>query len=153
MGFSCSPCLCLSCCLLSSAFFSSLWNLPIALLQTSNILLSPCSQIGLCDQDHVSALPLDAPSQTQAGLEGWFPPFCCGRGEMWGKLRAPGDPQQCYPGLAGARSRENLPWHLFPMCLVSPSSFQGLKARLGELQVGTQLLLGRDQWLGGKRYH
>lgn len=56
-----------------------------------------------------TVLPLDAPSQTQARLEGWFPPFRWGSGEMWGKLRPLRDPQQRCPELAGARSRKPPP--------------------------------------------
>ena len=154
MGFACSPPLCLLCPLLSSAFFlTPCGTCPsrCSKHQISSSLHAP--KLDCVPQGHISALPLDAPSQTQARFKGWFPPFHWGRGEIWGKLKAPRDSRQRYLGLAGARSSENLPWHLFSLCFVFPSSFQGLKTPLDELYVGTRLLLGKDQWLGGERCH
>lgn len=115
----------------------------------------PASKLDCMPQGHVSALPLDAPSKRWARLEGWFPPLRCGRGEVWEELKALRDPRQHYPGLAGARSGENLPDTSFPCApyLQFSSSFQGLKTPLGELYVRTRLLLGKDQWLSGERCH
>lgn len=146
MGFSCSPSLCLSCPFTLCCFcFHSLWDLPIALLRTSDILLSPCSLVGLRAPQPCFGLPLDVPSQTQARPEGWFP--------LWGVEGAetPMGPSAALWGFAGVRSWENIPQHPFPLYFVSPSSFQALKVALGELFAGTHLLLGTDQWLGGER--
>lgn len=157
MGFSRSPSLCLLCPLLSSAFL-------FFFLTPCGTCPSHCSKhqissslrafkLDCVPQGHISALSLDAPSQTRARLEGRFPPFSCGRGETWGELQALRDPRQRYLGLAGARRKENLPEHLFPSCFISPHSFQGLKKPLDELYAGTRLLLGTDQWLSGERCH
>lgn len=114
MGFSCSPLpLLFMPSFILCFFFYSLWDL----FQTSNILLSPSFQIGLCAPRLYFSAPFGASSQTQAGIKSLLR---CGRGEVWGELKAPRDPWQHYLGLAGARSRENLPWHLFFLCFISP---------------------------------
>lgn len=148
MGFSCSPSLCLSCpFILCYFFFTPCGTCPsrCSKHQTSSSLRAP--KLDCVPQSHVSGSLWMLPPRHSPDLRAGFPCW------MWGELKPPWDPQQCYGGFAGVRSCENIPQNLFTLHFVSPSSFQGLKTPLGELFAGTCLLLGMDQWLGGERYY